>query len=89
MRRSFKHLVSGLAFALVWWAAYRSPFARVLDVFVVAAIAGAIAWMIWDLFKWICRGRVLGSILWNCPLNRSIRGRFLPSRSRHWLVLSF
>jgi hypothetical protein len=62
MTRSFKHLVSGLAFALVWWAAYRSPFARVLDVFAVAAIAGAIAWMIWDLFKWIRRGRVLGSI---------------------------
>jgi hypothetical protein len=60
MRRSFKHLVSVLAFALVWWAIYSSPFARLLDVIVVAAIAGAIVWMTWDLFKWMCRGRVLG-----------------------------
>src|ERR1700692_4564021 len=60
MRDSFKHLVSGLAFALVWWAIYSSPFARLLDVFVVAASAGAIVWMSWDLFKWMCCGRALG-----------------------------
>jgi hypothetical protein len=60
MSRRFKHLVSGLAFALVWWAIYRSQFAPVLDIFVMAAIAGAIVWMTWDLFKWMCRGRVLG-----------------------------
>jgi len=53
-------LVSGLAFALLWWAIYSSPFARLLDVIVVAAIAGAMVWMTWDLFKWMCRRRVLG-----------------------------
>jgi hypothetical protein len=60
MKRSLKDLVSGLAFALVWWAIYISAFARLVDVFVVAAIAGAIVWMTWDLFKWMCRGRALG-----------------------------
>jgi hypothetical protein len=70
MRHRFKHLVCGLAFALVWWAIYRSPFARVLDVFVVAAIAGAIVWMTWDLFKWMCRARVLG------PTELSTRPQF-------------
>ena len=87
MRDSFKHLVSGLAFALVWWAIYSSPFARLLDVFVVAAIAGAIVWMSWDLFKWMCCGAL--SVLRNYPLNRSFRGRFFASRSRDWPVLSF
>jgi hypothetical protein len=58
--RRFKHLVSGLVFALVWWVIYRSPLARVLDVFVMAAIAGAIVWITWDLFNWMRRSRVLG-----------------------------
>ena len=87
MRRSFKHLVSGLAFGLVWWATYRSPFARVLDVFVVAAIAGAIVWMIWDLFKWMCRGRVLGST--ELSTKPQYPWSVFAVRSRHWLVLSF
>jgi hypothetical protein len=45
MRRRLKSRVSGLAFGLAWWAVYRSPFARIIDVFVVAALAGGIVWM--------------------------------------------
>jgi hypothetical protein len=60
MTPKFKRLLSGLAFSLVWWAIHSSPFARLLDAFVIAPLAGAVVWMTWDLFQWMRRGRRLG-----------------------------
>jgi hypothetical protein len=70
MRRRLKSTVSGLAFGLAWWAVYTSPFARIMDVFVMAALAGGIVWMTWDLYKWMFRRRVLG------PMQLAIKPQF-------------
>jgi hypothetical protein len=60
MKDRLKSAVSGLSFCLTWWVIYSSPFARILDGFVVATLVGGIVWMTWDIYRWMYRGRVLG-----------------------------
>jgi len=60
MKDRLKSTVSGLGFCLAWLVIYRSPFARILDGFVLATLVGGIVWMTWDLYRWVYRGRLLG-----------------------------
>src|SRR6266567_4690832 len=65
MKRRLKsaafELASGLATGLALWAVYRGPFARIVNVLLAGSLAGGIAWMIRDLYKWMYRGRMLGA----------------------------